>query len=66
MKVLKSFENRLGKTELIKYEGGTYAVKLECPNVIHNFREYTYRSNAVETFQFNCYWLQHNCKEETK
>ena len=25
--------------------------------------EYRFRSDAVQTYQFNCYWLKHNCKE---
>jgi hypothetical protein len=62
MQVLKSFENSLGKTELRKYDD-EFVVTLES-TVLHKFQEYRYRSNAVQTYQFNCYWLKHNCKED--
>ena len=63
MTVLKTFENPLGKTELRKYDD-TFVVVLDSPKArLSKFQEYRYRSDAVATYQFNCYWLEHNCKE---
>lgn len=63
MEILRSFENGLGKTELRKYDDSKFVVTLESPNAgLHKFLEYNYRSDAMQTFQFNCYWLDHNCK----
>lgn len=63
MTVLKTFENPLGKTELCRYDD-VFVVTLKSPEAqLSKFLEYTYRSDAVKMYQFNCYWLTHNCKE---
>lgn len=64
MKVLRSFENGLGVTELRDYDG-KFVVTLESASAgLHKFLEYNYRSDAMQMFQFNCYWLNHNYKED--
>jgi hypothetical protein len=63
MTILKSLENSLGKTELRKYDD-IFVVTLKSESArLSKFQEYRYKSDAVQTYQFNCYWLEHNCKE---
>lgn len=64
MKVLRSFENGLGTTELRKYDD-EFVVTLKSESArLSKFQEYRYKSDAVQTYQFNCYWLNHNYKED--
>lgn len=64
MKILRSFENGLGTTELRDYDG-EFVVTLKSESArLNKFQQYRYKSDAVQTYQFNCYWLNHNYKED--
>ena len=60
METVKEFENSLGKTQVLYFKDeDSYAVKLKT-DYVNGYEQFKYKSEAIECFQFNCYWLENN------
>lgn len=55
--VIRRFENEVGFAELIKFDDDFVATLHSDFYKVSSFREYKYKQDAVETYQFNHHWL---------
>ena len=55
--VIRRFENEVGYDEIVKFDNDYVATLHSDFYRVSSWCEYKYKQDAIETFQFNHYWL---------